>query len=429
MTEFLPIFLRDANRYLAEMRGNLQKLNDSNTAARDCGKLVRRIFQTLHTLKGSASIFELNAISSQAHDLETTVCAVEAGEILFNKATAKILSDGFDALENLLQTAGNGGLNGSQIANRVSSISFAHNSTETSQVLADDILPVRIFAKLSESERARLAAAAKNHAAVFVLEASFEFARFAAESERLRSVLLEHAEIIAILPGDNQIETKLVLQFVAATALSEAELLDIAGNFSGKIVFSSNSINDLSFCDLCRIAFAAGRQTAARSGKTVEFAVSANELMTSGKQSEAVSIALLHLIRNAVAHGIETPAERAAANKSLIGKITVAAKQTAGSIQILIGDDGRGIDSEKLRAKIAGDAKLSDSFDRAADASELLAVIFQPGFSTSETVCIDAGRGIGLDAVAVALEKVGGSITVESDVGRGTTFTIVLPAN
>lgn len=429
LPNFLPNFLGDANRYLTEMRADLQRLNDSETPARDCDKLIRQIFQTLHTLKGSATIFELNAVSGQAHDLETTVCAVQSGELLFDKATTKILSDGLDALENLLRTANDGGLSVNQTSKAVLPINSSRDSTKTNQVFANDILPTQISAKLNERERARLATAAKRGDAIFVLEVSFEFARFAEESARLRGALPEPTEIIATLPGDSQIETKLVLQFVAATTLSETEMSEIAGNVSGKIVFSSNLMNGLSFGDLCEIAFAAGRQTAARSGKTVDFTVSANELTISGKHSAAISTALLHLMRNAVAHGIETPAERIAANKSPTGKITVETKQTDNSLQILISDDGRGIDREKLLAKIAGKSKLSGSSNHATEQDDLLAVIFQPGFSTSATINIDAGRGIGLDAVVAALEKVGGSITVASEIGRGTVFTIALPAN
>jgi len=134
---------------------------------------------------------------------------------------------------------------------------------------------------------------------------------------------------------------------------------------------------------------------------------------------------LLHMMRNAVDHGIESPAEREAQGKSAQGNIHLQASHQGGGILICIRDDGKGLNPEKIRNKavarglIAPDSVLSDK--------EIFNLIFLPGFSTADSVTEISGRGVGMDVVRGSINKLRGRVDIESVTGQGTTFNIFLP--
>jgi two-component system chemotaxis sensor kinase CheA len=132
---------------------------------------------------------------------------------------------------------------------------------------------------------------------------------------------------------------------------------------------------------------------------------------------------LMHLLTNAVVHGIESPEERARAQKPAEGTIDLRATSESGRVVIRITDDGGGLDDAKILAK----ARALGLESRAADPEQLRSLIFLPGFSTAEEVSALAGRGVGLDVVAHAIHELGGTIEVQSRLGWGTSFTLNLP--
>jgi two-component system chemotaxis sensor kinase CheA len=134
---------------------------------------------------------------------------------------------------------------------------------------------------------------------------------------------------------------------------------------------------------------------------------------------------LIHMIRNSVDHGIESPADRIAQGKSPQGSIRLSASHQRGGIVIRITDDGKGLNRDRILAKalerglVKADAELSES--------EIFSLIFLPGFSTAETVTDLSGRGVGMDVVRRNIENLRGKIEIQSVLGQGTTFTILLP--
>ncbi|MGY6550528.1 MAG: chemotaxis protein CheA [Erythrobacter sp.] len=167
------------------------------------------------------------------------------------------------------------------------------------------------------------------------------------------------------------------------------------------------------------------RELASNTGKHVKLVVSGETTELDKTVIERLSEPMTHLIRNAVDHGIEPPAERIAAGKEPEGTLSLAAEQKAGRIIIEIRDDGRGINREKVLAKaiangiVAPDAELSDD--------EINQLIFAPGFSTAAEVTSVSGRGVGMDVVRSNVKDLGGRITIETTPGQGTTFTLALP--
>ncbi len=135
--------------------------------------------------------------------------------------------------------------------------------------------------------------------------------------------------------------------------------------------------------------------------------------------------ALLHLLRNAYDHGLEAAAERLAAGKTAQGKIQVEIVRRGNLYRLVVTDDGRGIDAAKI-AEIARSKGFS--LDRTHTSAELLAVLCQPGFSSSNTVSEVSGRGVGMDVVVAQIASIGGKLSLETELGRGTTFSIEVPA-
>ncbi len=167
------------------------------------------------------------------------------------------------------------------------------------------------------------------------------------------------------------------------------------------------------------------RDLGVETGKQVVLEISGETTEVDKGVIEKIGDPLTHMIRNAMDHGIESPAERLAAGKPAEGLITLSAEQKGARIFVRVSDDGRGIDRERVRAKaiergiIAADAILS--------VEEIDQLICAPGFSTAETISSISGRGVGMDVVRSNVEALGGRVDITSTPGAGTSFTMILP--
>ncbi|MEZ6115004.1 MAG: chemotaxis protein CheW [Pirellulaceae bacterium] len=142
---------------------------------------------------------------------------------------------------------------------------------------------------------------------------------------------------------------------------------------------------------------------------------------------EAIVDPLMHIVRNAVDHGIDPPAERAAAGKTRPPVVDISAYHQAGRVCIDVIDNGRGIDPAKIKEKAVVKGVLSaDEADQMSD-RDAIRLVFHPGFSTAEQVTDVSGRGVGMDVVRANIERLGGTVDIESEVGEGTSIRIVLP--
>jgi chemosensory pili system protein ChpA (sensor histidine kinase/response regulator) len=130
-------------------------------------------------------------------------------------------------------------------------------------------------------------------------------------------------------------------------------------------------------------------------------------------------------LRNAIAHGLEDAKRRSAASKPKVGRIDIQARQEGNEIILSLSDDGAGLDFDRIKAKAASLGLLDEA--QRENPAELVSMIFEPGFSTSDNVTQVSGRGVGLDAVRVEISALGGRVEVSSEAGRGSTFTIYLP--
>lgn len=169
------------------------------------------------------------------------------------------------------------------------------------------------------------------------------------------------------------------------------------------------------------------RDLAQKTGKELRFEMSGGETELDRTVLEVLSDPLIHLLRNSVDHGIEPPDARAAAGKPAEGKVTLAARHEENHIVIEIEDDGRGMDPHRLKQSAIQKGLLTEAAAGAMGDRDALGLIFASGFSTAAVLSDISGRGVGMDIVRSNLEKVGGRILIDSELGRGSRFTIHLP--
>ncbi|NEO59382.1 MAG: hybrid sensor histidine kinase/response regulator [Moorea sp. SIO4G2] len=169
------------------------------------------------------------------------------------------------------------------------------------------------------------------------------------------------------------------------------------------------------------------REISLQEGKEAELHVEGRETLIDKMILEHLYDPMTHLVNNAITHGIELPEERLAAGKPRAGKITLGAFYQGNQTVISISDNGAGIDPARIRAKALEKNLISPTEAKTLSDLELFNFIFHPGFTTAEKVTDTKGRGVGMDVVRTCLSEIRGTITIDSTLGQGTTFTIRLP--
>ncbi len=169
------------------------------------------------------------------------------------------------------------------------------------------------------------------------------------------------------------------------------------------------------------------RQVASKLGKRVEVEIVGAELELDRSILDRLSEPLLHLVRNAVDHGLEMPEARVAAGKPEVGRLRVEARRQKDTIVIEVGDDGGGIDLASVLQRAVNAGLLHPDLAAELPPEEVAAFVFHPGLSTAESISEVSGRGVGMDAVKATIESLGGAVELRTERGRGTTTTLVVP--
>jgi two-component system chemotaxis sensor kinase CheA len=169
------------------------------------------------------------------------------------------------------------------------------------------------------------------------------------------------------------------------------------------------------------------RDLARQLGKDVELVLAGEETEVDKTMIEDLADPLIHLIRNAVDHGVEMPEERQAAGKPSKSLVRLEARQEGDHIVLIIADDGKGMSAERIRAKAVEKGLISEEEANTLDERQSLNLIFLPGFSTKSQISDVSGRGVGMDVVKTNIQKLNGSIEIRSEPGKGSVFIISLP--
>ncbi|HEX8267309.1 MAG TPA: ATP-binding protein [Pyrinomonadaceae bacterium] len=432
MQELQAAFLADAPRRIQNLRRDLIKLRAANSIEQP--ELVRKLFRQLHTLKGSAAAFDFAAVSRIAHELENFLEIINAEN--FAESIA-VLEEGIPEIEAAFAENSLSSNSGQKLENWRAIYQIARqNKVETAE---QNVLPFDLEKQLKPAEIERLRQALKLNPTLALISVKFAASNFADGFCSVQNNLNQRGEIVATLPDVEKtigMEIALRLVFVCneraenvceILADSHAEIVAVFENKNHRGNDFSAEMPQAKLSNLWAQALLAGQKTAAAQGKRVVFQErGAAEVEIAGRCAEACEIALLHIARNAVAHGIETPDERRASGKNECGFVRLEVWRENDSLCLQISDDGQGIDAEKVW-RLAEERNLIAE-NSAFDERKAGQIIFLSGFSTAAAVTEDAGRGVGLDAVETAVREAGGTIEASSEGGRGTTFLIRFPA-
>jgi two-component system, chemotaxis family, sensor kinase CheA len=253
--------------------------------------------------------------------------------------------------------------------------------------------------------------------------------------QRALTQLVENTEADPLLARSPQFAAKLVLAIesngeqlrdlerslerLRRQTQADARQLNTVG---GSVQDQVHDIRMVPFEEACAGLERAVRDIATTTGKHVELGLEGGDIEVDRSVITGLADPLMHLVRNAIDHGIELSAERSACGKSEVAQVTVSASLRGSQVQVVVADDGRGLSLDKIREKIR-----KRGLPEPADEQELVNSIFLPGFSTADIITDVSGRGVGMDVVKSQVENLRGSIEISTQAGFGTRFTLLVP--
>lgn len=445
-------FAVEAVEHLTAMSSGLVALE----RATDGGQrqaLVEGIFRDAHNLKGAARVVNRADIEALCQRLESVFAAMKRGALAPTSAVFDRLHRSVDGLEQLLPTP----------------VADAHGERALDGVIADlELLLAGDTEVATGSSASQQDAAAPGEPAVTTASGSAATVRIAADkldliyrqAEELIGAKLaaeergrEMREVRAALRGCTKAAADL-RQVLPPRAAGARDYRDAFARHDGALralaeqlesVASAAEVDRRTFAKmldnlldeakaLLKQPIASGlralprvvRELGREQGKDIDVAIDDGGIEIDRRILDELKDPLVHLVRNSVDHGLETPAERARAGKPARGAITIhAAYRDAGKVELTIADDGRGIN----RAAVLDAARRSGlvSADETPPAAEIAALILRSGVSTSDQVSAISGRGLGLAIVSDKVERLGGTLSVASEPALGTSFKLVLP--
>ena len=464
--------------FLIESRENLLGLDRDFVALEQNPRdhaLLSRIFRCVHTIKGTSGFLNLPSLEKLTHVGETQLSRLRDGEILLDtQATSALLAmvDGVRRVLTSLETSGSeGGEDFSPIIAELAKIGQKQRQLSAAPAAAATVVaktPPRVSVPAAPEVTAPVVTSpvpAPHPGAPAVASASPSNvpapSAHPAKVERLpaRQATRPAAPAAPAAASPEQDATRAAS--VAETAIRvDVALLDRVMNLVGELVLARNQIlqygaksndpglvNASQRLNLLTTELQAGvmktrmqpignvwtrfprvvRDLANVCGKSVHVELEGSGTELDRSIIEAIKDPLMHAVRNAIDHGIESSEKRVAAGKPASGRLTFRAYHEGGQVNIEISDDGGGINTDKVRARAVERGLVAHDRALRMNERELLHLIFLPGFSTAESVTHLSGRGVGMDVVKTNIEKIGGTVDISSERGVGTTLKIKIP--
>ena len=393
--------------FLVECRESLDQLDrdvvelEQDPASQDP---LRRVFRAIHTIKGSSGFLGLGTLETVLHAAENLLTRLDEGTSAAGADVIEALLATIDAVREILVSIEATGAEGDgDYTALVERLAHLHQPGDDGASAATSDAPAERGDAVADASPI----AARNTVRVDV-DLLDKLMNLIGELVLTRNQILQ------------QVDRQSDLRLAAA-----AQRLDlITAELRARVMITRIQPISNVWDKFPRLV----RDTVAASGgKRVRLEMVGDKTELDRTIIEAIKDPFTHLVRNAVDHGIETPEVREAAGKPAEGRLFLRAFHEGGQVNIEISDDGRGIDLGAIRDKaVARSLVAREQAERVTD-REALALLFRPRFSTAEQVTSVSGRGVGLDIVRANIEKIGGTVDVDSRPGEGTTFKLTIP--
>ena len=441
---FIAKFVEEARDRLKALDAALLRLEQAPGADDAIAEALREA----HSVKGSALMLGLTDISQISHKLEDLFVAMKAGRLRLNAAAFDVVFSGVDRITTRVEGLARGNLDAVEVADicdRLAGVlenrpapspqtsglaapasrETAPTGQELHQSLRVPIEKLDRLAHLAPEMVVQSLKAFERHAELRRVERTLSKLRDRVREARLAPDMAaaDHVEQLAEYADALDAITRRMREFLVDFSDDRVRLNLITEELRQNVI-------ELTMQPVASVFDAfprAVRDLARTFDKDIELDVTGRETELDKKIIEQIAEPLTHLIRNAVDHGVETPAERERAGKPSAARLLLSAEQQGNRILITLKDDGRGIDPRALQvaaiergvatAREMGEWSREQFFD----------LIFRPGFSTRATATDVSGRGVGMDVVRSVVERLGGTVRVQSEPGHGTAITLNLP--
>lgn len=410
---------------------------------------LNAIFRTFHTVKGVSSFLNLPRINTLAHHAENLLDKARSGEIVLEGATIDVIFESIDVLKRLIMGVREGlesgtaldiGLDVTPLVNRIDELDALAGSigykplgeilVQDGAVTSEDLVKGLERQKTEPDKKiGQILVEEKSAEPQAVASAIREQKRFNPRHIDLQvKVDTKKLDNLVDMTGELVIAMSMLRQSQVILAAQDQRLehnLGQLNQITSGLQTTAMSMRMVPIKSTFQKMVRLVRDLSKKAGKQVQLKMSGEDTEIDRNVVEELYEPLVHMIRNSVDHGIESPEEREKAGKSKNGNIHLQAYHQSGHIIVEITDDGRGLDKDRIIAKakasglLAEDSKFTDS--------EVYNLIFQPGFSTAKRVTDVSGRGVGMDVVKKAIDKLRGRVEINTRPGQGSTFVISLP--
>jgi len=398
LSKYLEAFATEVRERLQQMEQALLEMERAPGTVSP--ELLNEMFRAAHTVKGAAAAMEFTDIATLAHRLESCFDMLRSGKASVTTEVVDAMLAAVDALGKMVGSCVEG------------------QATEVDADSACSLLESAMSGQDAASSPAQTATTTTVERMT------------TAQPERIESIRVKVDQLDALVDLVGELVT------VRSRLLDVAERYELEDLSDGldQLTQITNDLRSqalrLRMVPVARVFDRfprAVRDLAKELNKEVEFTVSGREIELDRTILDQLHDPLLHLLRNALDHGLEPPEERTRLGKPAKGRLSLSARREREHVVIEVTDDGRGMDVELLKAKAIQRGMITAEEAVMLSEAQALMLVCEPGFSTAEQVTTVSGRGVGMDVVKTAVESVGGSMDISSRPGEGTTFALHLP--
>jgi two-component system chemotaxis sensor kinase CheA len=415
MDDLLADFLTETHEGLSAVDEALLRLE----RAPDDAPTLAEVFRQVHTIKGTCGFLGLSRLEKVAHAGETILGLYRDGSLKVTPEGITLIFTAVDAIRKIVvgleQTGQEPEGDDSAVIAALDAAARGESITlpkapEVKAAAPVEAAPIAAAAPRTQeapAEAVQTESAAAQQTIRVSVEVLEDLMTLVSELVLTRNQLMQLARV----SSDSQISVPLQRLSHITSELQEGVMktrMQPIGNAWAKL---PRLVRDL----------------ANELGKKIELEMRGADTELDRQVLELIKDPLTHMVRNSGDHGLEGPADRRAAGKPETGRILLNAYHQGGHIIIEIGDDGRGLPVEKIRAKVLAQGLATEAELAQMNEHDVLRFIFRPGFSTAQQITSVSGRGVGMDVVKTNIERIGGTIELRSKEGRGTTFTIKIP--